>query len=160
MQTMRGTWYLKSLSACFLCGWFLAVVNGCSTPNGEVPDPGVEIRWNTPGQISNMVREVFLENGFASAKGDYTKLVFEKKASLGHDLVYGGWSRQGLWFRVKVSMVSAGEATFRLSCKGFTVEDRGDALEEATPMSVRQNEKYNKLLEEVAKRLQGAGEKK
>jgi len=54
--------------------------------------------------------------------------------------------------------LAAGDATFRVSCKSFRVEDRGQVLEEETPMSVRQNEKFKKLLEEVAARLKNGVE--
>jgi len=95
MKSTSGDRILQVVWGVVLGGCFLAAVSGCSTTNGEAPDPGVEIHWNTPGQISNVVHEVFLQNGFVSSRGDYTKLVFEKKGSLGENLAYGGWSREG-----------------------------------------------------------------
>ncbi|HWH71456.1 MAG TPA: hypothetical protein VNT26_18920, partial [Candidatus Sulfotelmatobacter sp.] len=126
--------------------------------HAAAPFAAVEIRGNTPGQISKMAEAVFREHGYLVIRADLTSLVFEKKGSKLSNFAYGNWmSDSSVWVRVKASIVPVAEAEYRLQCTAYDVQDRGVAIEEESKMSHLRSRPYQQLLEEVARRLKGEG---
>ncbi len=133
----------------------IGLLAGCHStgPSGSSKLASVEIRWNTPGQISEVTSEVFEADGYEVARGGPTHLVFEKKASTMNNIAYGNWMDSAVWERVKASIEPVGEATFRLECQAYFVRDRGGTTEEELKMGGMHSHTYQKLLDRVAKRL-------
>lgn len=117
----------------------------------------VLIKDNTPGQISEALQEVFHENGYQVARAGLSNLVLEKEGSSMNNLVYGNWSPDsGVWTRVKVKIVSAGEATWRVECDAFRVLDRNSLVEEEIKLSNWKGHGFQELLDQVARKLSTA----
>ena len=142
---------LLALSLCTIAG------PGCHStkPKSEAERFAfVELHGNTPGQISEAACEVFRAHGYTVARANRTQMVFEKKGSALNNLAYGSWLGDNpVFVRVKAAIVPIGEATWRLQCEGFTVQDHGSANEEELRISNLRAHTYQKLLEEVAQRL-------
>jgi hypothetical protein len=130
-----------------------SLVVGCRTheTSPTTKFASVVIRGNTPGQIENVARDVFIENGFRSAPSKSDSLVFERKGSRLDEAAYGGWMNQALWVRVKAAVFPVGEAAFRLECNAYRVEDKGTSTEAETKLW--RSSPYQKLLDQVASRL-------
>jgi hypothetical protein len=147
--------WLRLCRAVLLCG---LIGSGCRTA-GKQSSGGfasVVIEGNTPGQIRHVTIEVFSDHGYKIADERATNPVFEKKGSRIDNAAYGNWTGSPVWIRVRVSIVPAGEATFRLQCKAVLLRDRGQpAFEEEIKLRNFQAGPYRKLLDEVAARLTG-----
>ena len=116
----------------------------------------VVIQGNTPGQIREVTLDVFSKHGYKVAGVGYPNLVFEKQGSRLDNAAYGNWTGSPPWIRVKAAVIPVSEATFRLECKAALVRDKGQAaFEEEIKIRNFQAGPYQKLLDEVAARLNG-----
>lgn len=138
------------------CLWGLSSA-GCRSLSQPEPAQfaAVLIHGNTPGQISEMAAQVFREHGYQVERQDFDKLVFEKKGTAMNSFAYGNWMGEGVWVRVRATIVPVAEASFRLQCTAYMVRDPGQATEEDLQLSTLRRHPYQKLLEEVANRLSG-----
>ncbi len=120
----------------------------------------VEIHGNTPGQIRDVAVAVFQEKDYKLAQPGLNSFVFEKEGSQLRNLAYGNWiGDTPIWIRVKASIVPVEEATFRLECHAFMLRGKAETTEEEIPISNFHSGPYQKLLDEVAKRL-GANQRR
>lgn len=131
---------------------------GCHTtpnpPAAEAVTAAVQIRGNTPGQITQMVTEVFQEHGYTQGSKRAGALVFEKPGSKLSNLAYGSWlGETPVWVRVKLSIIPSGEQQYTLRCQAYRVQDKGSSTEEELKIGKMGNGPYQKLLEEVASRF-------
>jgi hypothetical protein len=139
-----------------VAGLALLSVIGCkSTDSSEKPPfASVIIAGNTPGQIRNVAVDVFTDQGFKVRQSNPAGMVFEKQGSRMNDIAYGSWMGDTpVWVRVKADTVPAGEMKLRLECTAWLVIDIGSAAEEEKSISRLHRGTYQKLLNEVAKRL-------
>ena len=142
-----------ALGFCGLAGWGCRSTENPANPAGA-QFAAVEIHGNTPGQISAMTKEVFEKHGFKTTETRIDRLVFEKPGSKMDNFAYGSWmSDNPVWLRIKVAIVPIAEAACRLQCNAYLVQDKGRALEEEDRMKHLHSGEYQKLLEEVAQRL-------
>ncbi len=76
-----------------------------------------------------------------------------------NNLAYGNWeSDKRLWTRVKASIVPVQGTVYRLQCHAFMVRDKGEpTFEEEVKLQNYSGHGYQKLLEEVARRLTPPG---
>lgn len=119
----------------------------------------VQIRGNTPGQITQMATEVFQEHGFTRGSKREGALVFEKPGGKMSNLAYGNWMGDTpIWLRVKLSVIPSGEQQYTLQCKAYHVRDKGSATEEELKIGKMGNGPYQKLLDEVASRFKRPSE--
>lgn len=116
----------------------------------------VQIRGNTPGQITEAAAQVFEEHGYTRGSRRSSTLIFEKKGSKLSNLAYGNWTGGiPIWTRVKLAIISTGEAEYTLQCNAFHVRDKGGATEEELRIGKLNSGPYKKLLEEIAARFKG-----
>jgi hypothetical protein len=113
----------------------------------------VEIRGNTPGQIRDVAVEVFKEHQYQVMHSNPTNMVFEKEGSGWNNFAYGNWMGEGVWVRVKASIVPVAEGTFRLQCNAYMLRDRRGPTEEEVKLTSLQSHTYQKLLEEIYHRF-------
>lgn len=155
---LSGVHFIAKLARGQRLGFWLGTlltlgVAGCQSSKpagGEADSGGLLIRGNTPGQISEVAREVFREHGYLAAPAGAYSLVFEKKASKMANFAYGNWiGEEPVWSRVKVRVAPVEEAVCRLECRNFLVRDRGGSTEEEIAVS----QSCKPLLLEVARRL-------
>jgi len=134
----------------------MVVGNGCRSTKEPVSArfASVILAGNTPGQIRDAAISVFLDNGYKAKQTDPNGMVFEKEGSRMNNFAYGNWvGDTPVWIRVKGSVVPVGEMSCRLQCNAYLVRDIGSAAEEELPVSSLHRAPYQKMLEEVAKRL-------
>jgi hypothetical protein len=135
----------------------LTVGTGCQSADQKASNlASVVISGNTPGQIREAAKDVFVKNGYEPARTGPAGLIFEKQGSSMSNFAYGNWMGDApIWMRVKLNIVPAGEMAYRLQCSAYIIRDRGGATEEELPVSKVHKGRYKKLLEEVAQRFKG-----
>jgi hypothetical protein len=151
-QTKAG----RFLAVCLLSFICVSGGNGCHSPDKPASSSfaSVTITGNTPGQIRDAAIEVFRADGYKVTQREPSRLVFEKEGTRMNNVAYGSWvGGTPVWVRVKGSIAPAGEMTHRLQCTAFMVQDFGGPTEEEIPVTHFHRAPYQKLLDEVAKRL-------
>jgi hypothetical protein len=135
----------------------VSVLTGCGSADKSLGPrtASVDIRLNTPRQISEVIQTVFHDQGYVLVHTERLKLVFEKEASAAASLAYGSWMDKTVWIRVKVSMRLVGEETVHVEAIAFHVQERGTSIETEIPARGLQPKPFQKLLDEVARRLRG-----
>ena len=117
----------------------------------------VEIRGNTPGQICGMTSEVFLNEGYELMQAKPDSLVFEKKATALNNFAYGNWMDTPVWVRVRLAVVPVSDQVWRMECHAYLLRDRGETTEEEMKLTSLRSHPYQKLLDQVQKRLMSPG---
>jgi hypothetical protein len=144
----------RALSVALFASLAAGASLGCKSSKGSEGLDALEIRGNTPGQISVVAAEVFRNNGYQVAMPGPTKLVFEKEGSRMNNIAYGNWMEGNeVCIRVNVSIVPVSEATYRLEYEVFMVRDKGKMLEDSSKLTSLQTGPYRKLLKQVAARF-------
>jgi hypothetical protein len=150
----------KPATGGYLLAHFLLALGLLSTACQSTDKPAsasfasVVITGNTPGQIGDTASDVFREDGYKVAQRDPNHLVFEKEGTRMDNFAYGSWMGDTpVWIRVKGSVVPAGEMTFRLQCTAYMVRDIWSSTEEEVALGGLHRGPYQKLLDEVARRL-------
>jgi hypothetical protein len=118
----------------------------------------VNIKGKTPEEICRTTGEVFQEDGYMVGSLDPSNMVFQKEASRGQSLAYGGiadtYYGSTTAVRVRASLVDLGMGTYRLQCKAFMVRKANDSfLQDESPLLNIRSRPYQNLLDKVAKRL-------
>ena len=118
----------------------------------------VTLKGKDPGQIRDTAVAVFREEGYRAITTTPGKLVFEKEGTTGNTI-----SRDGLVaaqagavtiVRVRAEVVDLGSGSQRLQCQAYMVSGAGDSFfEEEHRLANIRSRPYQKLLDEVAKRL-------
>ena len=136
--------------------WMAAA--GCHSTKQEDSSilSSVVLTGNTPGQIGQVMADVFQKHNYRVMESGLSRMVFEKEGSGMDNFAYGSWLKDDpIWVRVRVSIVPAGEATFRLQCRAWLVRDKDSPIEEEIKISHIHHKPYDELLGEVATRLGG-----
>ena len=145
--------WLAAILVLLIC--FLGLL-GCQSTDrpASASFASTTITGNTPGQIRDAAVVVFQQDGYRATRVDPNSLLFEKEGTKMNEIAYGSWLGDvPVWVRVKASVVSLGEMTFRLQCSAFMVRDRGTATEEEITLSNLHKGSYQKLLDKVAQQL-------
>jgi hypothetical protein len=85
-------------------------------------------------------------------------MIFQKEASRGQSLAYGGvvdtYYGSTTAVRVRASLVDLGMGSYRLQCNAFMVRHTNDSfMEDESPLLNIRSRPYQNLLDKVAKRL-------
>jgi hypothetical protein len=141
----------------FAFGALLAA--GCRTGEpGSASFASVVIPGRTPDEICQTAKAVFQEDGYQVASLNPANMVFQKEATRGQSLAYGGIvdTHYGAvtLVRVKASLVDLGANGYRLQCQAYMVRNANDAFfsDESRLLNMR-SRLYQDLLDKVAKRL-------
>ena len=115
----------------------------------------VIIKGHSQVQVAQMTQQVFIENEYERALLKTADLVFEKQGTTMNNLVYGDWSGKGVWVRVKVYLRELGDPhDIMLDCNTYMVQEHNNPLfEEEHKLTKMRKGPYQKLLNEVSKRL-------
>ena len=100
-----------------------------------------------------MVADVFQDNGYDLMPASAEAQVFEKKATALNNFAYGNWMDTAVWVRVRVSVVPVVDQVWRVQCHAYLLRDRGETTEEEIKIGNLRSHPYQKLLEQVQKRL-------
>lgn len=147
------------LSAFALAILTVVLIAGCRT--GEPTSASfasVVIPGKTPEQISQAAGAVFQADGYSIGSLNPGSMMFQKEASRGASLAYGGvvdtYYGSTTVVRVRAQVVDLGSGSYRLQCKAYMVRRAEDAFfEDESPLLNIRSGPYQKLLDEVAKRL-------
>jgi hypothetical protein len=129
---------------------------GCRTTgkSGAPTLASIYLQGNTPGQIAMTTADVFQQHGYNVMRKGFDRLVCEKPAGKWSNFAYGSWIGDSpVWIRVKISIVPAGEAAYRVECIAARVRDKGSSTEEELRIGKAGHGAYQKLLDEVAARF-------
>ncbi|HEV2209457.1 MAG TPA: hypothetical protein VG167_11815 [Verrucomicrobiae bacterium] len=152
------TRFLQSLPYLFL-PVLLLVLTGCSTEKPESKRyASVVVQGNTPGQIAAAATQVLHENGYSPVQVEPPNLVYEKRGNRWAQIKYGSAiDDTPIFVRVKVAIVPAGEAQFRLDAHAYYVWDKGGPTEQEITSNLPRSGPIQKMLEEIVRRLGGKG---
>ena len=152
----------RLLSALFLTLTAAFFFSACKSPQVApgTPDDGslasVFITNSTRLAISDVTFNVFRENGFMLKTSSHGEMVFEREGTKWDTLAYGGWF-ESIWIRARMAIAAYDVGVFRLSCKVYRVDGRGDlAMGEEKQVSRKSAEYYQGLLSQVRTRIDAA----
>jgi hypothetical protein len=143
--------------ALIACGILLGV--GCRTSEpSSASFASVVINGRSPDQICKTAGAVFQENGYRIGSLNPSAMMFQREASRGQSLAYGGvadtYYGSTTVVRVKAALVDLGGGSHRLQCNAFMVRNANDSFfQDESPLLNIRSGPYQALLNEVAKRL-------
>jgi hypothetical protein len=136
-----------------------ALVVGCRTGDPSSSSfASVKISGKSSQEICQTTAAVFQEDGYQVGPLTPSSMVFQKEASRGQSLAYGGvvdthYGSQTA-VRVKASVVDLGAGTYRLQCKAYMVRNANESIfEDESPLMNFRSGPYQALLDKVAQRL-------
>jgi len=119
----------------------------------------VEIKGKAPLEIARVISEVFKEAHYVAARpaaNHKMMLMFEKEGNTGDMVIYGDWSSNKPWYRVKLNIKSLDNETQLVECDAYRVSEHGDPrFEEEKRLSRFKKGAYQDLLNRVKDRLSG-----
>jgi len=113
----------------------------------------VELHGHPIEQVRDVTAQVFHDHGYKVTQKGWTSLVFEKEGSTMNNLAYGNWMGSGIGLRVKATIHDLSPGECRLECEAFLVRNRDEPVEDEIKVSKLHRRPYQKLLDEVARRL-------
>jgi hypothetical protein len=134
--------------------------SGCSSM--EKPESAsfasVVIANQAPEKIRQTTIAVFQDSGYQIVPQSDSSLVFEREATRREQLDYAGFAgtQQGdkVVIRVRVQIRTKDPNSYWLECKAFAVRNPGQPVfEQTTPLFNFQSKSYQKLLDQVAKKM-------
>lgn len=149
-----GSW-LPLAAVVMLCAW---LGGGCRSVKGPGHESlaAVVISGPTPFDIARTVSEVFQKAGYKPVPipaNDDMRLVFEKPAGAMATLLYGDWTANKVWSRVKVRIDGLDGGGQLVTCNLYRVTDHGDAnFEIEHKVSTVKKGPYRELLNRVKAR--------
>lgn len=137
-----------------LVGLCLALLEGCQSPNISRSDVlvSVTIDCSSLARVRVAVIKVFEAAEFEGKSVFDPEMVFERRGSLGDNLLRGGLLSAKTIERVRVRVTPLGAETFRLDCSAFTVQYAGDRVME-DEYRIRRKEPYQRLFEQVRRQV-------
>ena len=134
-------------------------VSGCSsTKPASASFASVVIHNHSADQIQTTTAAVFRENGYGGTADGKGNMLFQKEGSQANNLAYNGvvgtsYGAQTL-VRVRAQLIALEGGSHRLQCHTYMVRNAGDPFfEEESKLSNLRSGPYQKMLNEVAKRL-------
>jgi hypothetical protein len=141
-----------------LCAVFVS--GGCSLGKpASASFASVVIANRSVEQIQQATTAAFQAEGYRASRGAYDTLIFEREGTQANNLAQNGlvgthYGAQTV-IRVRTDIVDLGSGSFRLQCQTFMVRNAGDSFfEDEHRLANIRSGPYQKLLDEVAKRLQ------
>ena len=117
----------------------------------------VEIKGKTALEIARVISAVFKEADYIPARlpaNNKMMLMFEQQGNTGDMLMYGDWTSNKPWYRVKLSIKTLDSETELVECEAFRVKEYGDTrFEEETKLTHSKKGHFQELLDRVKQRL-------
>ena len=136
----------------------ILVVVGCRTTNADLADAdhmaSLTISGRSEVDILRAMEAVFVANGYQHM----VDLTFDKKGSAWETALYGGWSTDGVWIRLKASVDPGPSGTYIIGCDAFRVTGHNEGvMEEEKKTTHAYRDECKKILDEVQARLAQGG---
>ena len=137
-----------------LLGSCLAALVGCQSPGTAHSDTlaSVTISSSSASRVRVALIKVFEAAEFEGKSVFDPEMVFERRGSLGDNLLHGGLLSGKTIERVRVRVTPIGPETFRLDCNAFTVQYAGDRVMEEE-YRIRRKAPYRQLLERAQQQV-------
>jgi hypothetical protein len=129
--------------------------SGCSSSRGGAKQfASVTIHGKSAATIRDTVAAVLGAQGYVPAAKE-VGWAYERRGSTMSQVVHGGWfDTEAVRERIKLYLVPQADGAHRLDCSAMMVSDPGDAFfEEESRMTTLRSGPYQKLLNEVERRL-------
>lgn len=144
------------LHACLLAGTLITALLGAGCRStGEGPagaTASVVVEAIDEVRIRVALIQAFEAERYSGKTIYGPELIFERRGSLGDDIMRGGWLSGRTVERVRVKVVPVDPQKFRVDCNAFTVQYPDDRVMEQE-FAVRSSGKYKKILEDVKRRV-------
>ncbi len=151
-RTLTSGAIMRSLLALCLLALAASACKSTDKPD-SAQFASVEIRGHSAQEIRGTTAIVFQEQGYKASSGNYSTLVFERPGSTMNNLAYGNWMGGGIATRVKLNIVNVTGDLFRIDAHAFLVRNKGEVLEEEVTISKMHRKPYQKMMDEIGKRL-------
>jgi hypothetical protein len=137
----------------------LLIGAGCQTMSFAPGSSARVILYNcTKVQAADAVFAVFKDNGYEYFPQKTDELIFDKEGSTAQTVAHGSWMDGPVWYRVKLRLMPRADGSLWIEAVAFRVTAHGDSImeeEKALPMSQRKH--YQKILDQVEKRVMSGG---
>ena len=134
------------LTAATLC------LTGCASPAHKLGSSrlaAVVIKDTSPDTIKASAKEVFDKHGFDNEPEDDNDLVFQKKASGAHSVLYGDWFSGPVTARAKLYLSDLRPGETLLDCDLYMVQEADDPLFAKERKVHASRGEFQSLLEEI-----------
>ncbi len=148
---------IRPLRVLLLLAAMATLTAGCkSTPKSPtLRCAGVVIRNCSDEQIRDKVTKVFKDHGFETARPEADELVFQRPGTAWETFVRGDWYSGAVWQRVRVYQRPLEPGQTLVDCDLFYVQEHEDPLFQKEVKARGKNSNCQKLLDEVARGLNG-----
>jgi hypothetical protein len=131
---------------------------GCQSAKqpGSMSHASVQVKGHTLEDIRQTTTTVFREAGYSLAAASQEEMVFDRPGSRQDAIKWGGWSAAGVTMRVKVGVSRMTDGSELLEAEVYAVQNSDDEFFRTERRNIVLNRRpYQKLLDEVARRLKG-----
>ena len=131
---------------------------GCQSARqpGSMSHASAQVKGHSPEDIRQTTTAVFREAGYALVATSQEEMVFDRPGSRQDAIKWGGWSAAGVTMRVKVGVSRMTDGSDLLEAEAYAVQNSDDEFFRTERRNIVLNRRpYQKLLDEVAKRLKG-----
>jgi len=126
---------------------------GCRTGPPSAPDghlASLVVSGCSEADILRAMQVVFPAHGYQHV----SDMNFDKKGSVLQTALYGGWSDDGVWIRLRASVDPKPDGTFVMGCDAFRVTGHNQGvMEEEKPATYGYRDECRRILQEVQSRL-------
>src|SRR5262245_57933567 len=107
-----------------LCG--AGLFSACSFFEPGNPGAATTVRARSAFQVSDVLERVFVDEGYQAVQRARDSMTFERPGSKTDRVLYGNWLGGDMAQRIKVTIVSRGDETYRLRAAPSVVRDPHD----------------------------------
>jgi hypothetical protein len=129
------------------------VLTGCRTGSQGAPPKHLASRvvsGVSEADILRAMQVVFPAHGYQHV----SDMNFDRKGSVMQTALYGGWSDDGVWIRLRASVDPQADGTYVIGCDAFRVTGHNQGvMEEEKPAAYGYRDECEKILKEVQARL-------
>lgn len=141
---------MKFRPALLCAAALLALLPACALLEPGSPSAAITVKARSAFDVKDVVERVLIDDGYQPILRTGDDITFERKASKTDRFLYGNWNESEITQRVRVTIDSRGNETYRVRCLPSVVRDPHDISFEDThrrlqPFSVH----YSSLLREV-----------
>ena len=138
-----------------LCAVSLVGCQSAKQP-GSMSHASVQVQGHPLEDIRQTTTLVFREAGYSLAAASPEEMVFDRPGSRRDATKWGGWSAEGVTMRVKVGLSRMTDGSDLLEADAYAVQNSDDEFFRTERRNIVLNRRpYQKLLDEVARRLKG-----
>jgi hypothetical protein len=126
------------------------LLSSCTLLEPGGPSAAITVQAHSAFKVTDVVERVFSDEGYKTISRTGDGLLFEAKASMTDQVLYGDWNEGEITQRVKVTIASSNDEKFRVRCIPYVVRDPHDvSFEDQHRRAQLFSFHYSSLLREV-----------